>query len=74
MSERRIKMIDFYSQIFKRKSSHLFRNTDKLLEEDISKLKTFIDTVIPLDSSIMTKIKIVPEAETICKRGVEYCV
>lgn len=67
-------MVDFYSQIFKRKSFHLFRNTGKLSEEDINKLKAFIDTVIPLDSSIKTEIKIVPESQTTCKRGAEYCI
>lgn len=67
-------MFDFYAQIFKRKSFHLFKDTGKLSEEDISKLNAFTDTVIPLDSSIRTKIKIVPEAETTCKRGAEYCI
>mgnify|MGYP000894294069 CR=1 FL=1 len=64
----------FYSQIFRRKSFHLFRDTGKLSEEDISKLDMFIDSVTPLDSSIKTKIRIVPESETTCKRGAEYCI
>lgn len=66
--------MDFYSQIFKRKSFHLFRDTGTLTEEDISKLKVFINSVIPLDSSIKTEITIVPESETTCKRGAEYCI
>lgn len=67
-------MFDFYTQIFKRKSFRLFKGTGALSEEDISKLDSFTNTVIPLDSSIRTEIKIVPETETTCKRGAEYCI
>jgi len=66
--------MDFYSQIFKRKSFHIFRNIGKLSEGDISKLNVFVNSVTPLDSSIRTEIRIVPESETTCKRGAEYCI
>jgi len=66
--------MDFYSQIFKRKSFHIFRDIGKLSEDDISKLNIFINSVTPLDSSIRTEIRIVPECETTCKRGAEYCI
>lgn len=66
--------MDFYSQIFKRKSFHIFRNIGKLSEDDISKLNVFVNSVTPLDSSIRTEIRIVPESETTCKRGAEYCI
>ena len=66
--------MDFYSQIFKRKSFHIFRGTETLLEDDINKLNMFINSVTPLDLSIRTEIRIVPEYETTCKRGSEYCI
>lgn len=66
--------MDFYSQIFKRKSFHIFRGTETLLEDDINKLNMFINSVTPLDSSIRTEIRIVPESKTTCKRGAEYCI
>jgi len=34
----------------------------------------FINSVTPLDLSIRTEIRIVPEYETTCKRGSEYCI
>lgn len=66
--------MNFYSQIFRRKSFHLCRDTGKLSEDDISKLDVFINSVNPLYSSIRTNIVIVPESETTCKRGAEYCI
>lgn len=67
-------MIDFYSQIFKRKSFHQFKDTDKLSEEELTKLREFIASVTPLDPSIRTKTIIVPESETTCESGAQYCI
>lgn len=67
-------MIDYYKQIFKRKSFHLFRGTGKLSEDDLNRLSNFIPSVKPLDSRIKAKTVIVPENETTCKRGAEYCI
>lgn len=66
--------MDFYSQIFKRKSFHIFRETEKISDEDIKNLEAFIKTVKPLNPCIKTEIRIVPESATTCRRGAEYCV
>ena len=66
--------MDYYKQIFKRKSFHLFRETEQMTKEDINKLNAFIGSVKPLNPQIKTEICIVPESETTCKRGGEYCI
>lgn len=66
--------MSYYDMIFKRKSFHLFRGKESLSEQELKELDAFIQTVKPLDSSIKTKIKIVPENETSCKRGGDYCI
>lgn len=52
------------------------RQRDKLLPTDveIKGIEEFIKTVKPLDEEIETKICIVPESETTCKRGGQYCI
>lgn len=66
--------MDFYSQIFKRKSFHIFKNTEKITDKDIVGLEVFIQTLKPLNPEIKTEIRIVPESDTTCKRGAEYCI
>ena len=66
--------MDYYKQIFKRKSFHIFKDTDTLTDDEIHKLKEFIKKVKPLNAEIETEICIVPEKETTCKRGGEYCI
>lgn len=66
--------INYYKQIFKRKSFHFFKDTIKISEQELIELKEFISTVKPLDESIKTKIEIVLESETTCKRGGQYCI
>ena len=66
--------MDYYKQIFKRKSFHIFKNTDTLTEGEVQGLKDFIETVKPLNPEIKTEICIVPESETTCKRGGQYCI
>ncbi|MBE5734382.1 MAG: nitroreductase, partial [Clostridiales bacterium] len=61
--------MDYYKQIFKRKSFHIFKNTDTLTESEVQGLKDFIKTTKPLNPEIKTEICIVPESETTCKRG-----
>ncbi len=61
--------MDYYKQIFKRKSFHLFRDTGMITDQDIRELKDFIGTVKPLYVEIKTEVRIVPENETTCKRG-----
>lgn len=66
--------MDNYKQIFKRKSFHIFKDTGMMENSDIEKLEAFIKSVKPLNSEIKTKIYIVPESKTTCKRGGEYCI
>jgi hypothetical protein len=67
---------NLYSNIFKRKSFHLFRNVgfETLTEGQISEIYEKFATFTPLIPNIRTEIKIVPEDETSCKRGAEYCI
>ena len=66
--------MNYYEMLFKRKSFHTFKNTECITENDLAELKRFIDNVKPLDDSIRFSIKIVPESETTCKRGAQYCI
>ncbi|MBQ9940467.1 MAG: nitroreductase [Clostridia bacterium] len=66
--------MDYYNQIFKRKSFHIFKDTDTLTGDEIQELNDFIKTVTPLNSDIKTEICIVPEKDTTCKRGGEFCI
>ena len=66
--------MDYYKQIFKRKSFHIFKNADILTESEVQGLKDFIKMTKPLNSEIKTEICIVPESETTCKRGGQYCI
>ena len=63
-----------YEQIFKRKSFHIFRNTETISEDEIKDLREFISTVNPLDTSIKTQIDVVVEEATTCHRGAQYCI
>jgi predicted AAA+ superfamily ATPase len=56
--------MDYYKQIFKRKSFHIFKDTDTLTSDEIQELKDFIKSVKPLNDEIKTEICIVPEKET----------
>ena len=66
--------MDYYKQIFKRKSFHIFKDTETLTDIELQRLESFIETVIALNSEIKTEICIVPESETTCKRGGQYCI
>ena len=66
--------MDYYKQIFKRKSFHIFKDTESLTDCELDAVKDFIKTVKPLYSDIKTEIQIVPESETTCKRGGQYCI
>ena len=63
-----------YSEIFKRKSFHLFKDTEAISNSELEEILAFVKTITPLDSSIKTEIRIVPESETTCKRGSQYCI
>ena len=53
--------MDYYKQIFKRKSFHFFKDIEVLTETDIKELKNFIETLKPLYTDIKFEISIVPE-------------
>jgi hypothetical protein len=67
-------MTEYYDLIFKRKSFHFFNDPDTITADEMDGLKEFIKNVKPLDGSIKTSVQIVPESETTCKRGAEYCL
>lgn len=66
--------MDYYKQIFKRKSFHIFRGAEHITDDELKSLEAFIETVKPLNETIKTDVFIVAEAETTCKRGGEYCI
>ena len=55
--------MDYYKQISKRKSFHIFKNTDVLTDGEVQGLKDFIKMVKPITPEIKTEIFIVPESE-----------
>lgn len=65
-----------YEMIFKRKSFHLFRNVgdDTISPNCIENIYEMYKTFIPLCTEIKTAIRIVPAAQTTCRRGQEYCI
>lgn len=67
-------MTNYYEQIYKRKSFHFFSGREKTSEEDLKRIKDFIETVAPLYPDIKTEIEIVKENETTCHRGADYCI
>ena len=66
----------FYEMIFKRKSFHLFRNVGKesISDDEIDEIQKTYSELTPLNAEIKTAIRIVPEKQTNCKRGGEYCI
>ena len=66
--------MNYYPQIFKRKSFHFFIGGEPTTEDDLNKINDFIKGVTPLFNDIKTKIVIVPEKETTCHRGADHCI
>ena len=67
-------MIDYYKEIFKRKSFHFFIGGEKTTKEDVEAIDSFIKNVVPLYPDIKTEILVVKESETTCHRGADYCI
>lgn len=63
-----------YQMIFKRKSFHIFKETGTISKEELAQIEDAFLTCKPLIPEIKVEIKIVPAAETTCKRGQEYCI
>ena len=67
--------MDYYSQIFRRKSFHMFRGSSgPLSPEELGRVGTLMTELTPLDPSIRTEIRLVREEQTSSRRGAEYCV
>jgi hypothetical protein len=62
--------------IFKRKSFHVFRNVgnESIGEYELDDIQNAYSEFTPMDPEIKTAIRIVPEKETDCRRGGEYCI
>lgn len=67
---------NFYKEIFKRKSFHLFRNigSDKITSEELKGIESVYDTFEKLYPNIRTAIKIVSAEKVGFKRDAEYCI
>ena len=66
----------FYEMIFRRKSFHVFRNVgnESISKDELNDIQSAYSDFTPLNPGIKTAIRIVPEKQTNCKRGGEYCV
>lgn len=66
----------FYETIFKRKSFHIFRSVGKesISGAELDDIQKAYSEFNPLKPEIKTAIRIVPEKQTSCKRGGEYCI
>ena len=66
----------FYGMIFKRKSFHIFRNvgSESISDDELNDIQNAYSGFIPLNPDIKTAIRMVPEKQTNCRRGGEYCV
>ena len=66
----------FFEMIFKRKSFHTFRNVgnESIGEYELGDIQKAYSEFTPLNPEIKTAIRIIPEKETNCKRGGEYCI
>ena len=66
----------FYEMIFKRKSFHFFRNVgnESISEDERNDIQKVFSEFAPLIPEIKTTIRIVPEKQTNCRRGGEYCI
>ena len=63
-----------YPMIFKRKSFHLFRETDHISQVELEQIAAQYKTFSSLVDDIQTAIRILPANNTTCKRGQEYCI
>ena len=63
-----------YEMIFKRKSFHLFKHTQKLTEGELGDIEEAFAALRPLVPDIRVALKTVPAKMTSCRRGQEYCL
>jgi len=67
---------DFYQNIFKRKSFHLFRSVgDEIISQtELHLIEQTYLSFSPLDKNIQTRIRIIPAEQVHVGRGTEYCI
>lgn len=65
---------NLYPMIFMRKSFHLFKNIGAISQRELSQIENFFRKCKPLIPEIPVEMRIVPAAETTCKRGQEFCI
>ena len=63
-----------YPMLFKRKSFHIFKDTGHIEEGELEQICACFSACQPLIPEIKVEMKIVPAAETTCRRGQEYCI
>lgn len=63
-----------YQMIFKRKSFHIFKDTESISQDESNTILSLFPKLIPLCKNIKTEIVLVPSEQTTCKRGQEYCI
>lgn len=66
--------MNYYETLFKRKSFHFFIGGNSLTQDELSSINGFIKEVKPLYDDIKTEIVVVPEHDTTCHRGADYCI
>lgn len=64
---------EYYDMVFKRKSFRRFNDTLKISNKELYDIEEKIKGLISITDNIKVKYRIVPRAETSCKRG-EYCL
>ena len=63
-----------YYMIFKRKSFHIFKETERITPLELNDIVDKYKTFAPLIDDIKTDIRIVTAEETTCKRGQDFCI
>ena len=67
---------EYYPEIFKRKSFHLFRNcgSDRICDAELEEIRKAFDAFEKLYPEIRTAIRIIPANSVNFKRDAEYCI
>ncbi|NLA70144.1 MAG: nitroreductase, partial [Clostridiales bacterium] len=67
---------NLYDMIFKRKLFHLFRNLNdkEMSASEVDAIEHKFNSLISLKPEIKTEIRVVPAADTSCKRGQQFCI
>lgn len=66
--------MEYYDMIFKRKSFHVYKNTEKLTDGEIDEINAFLKSAKPLYPEIAVDYEIVPTSAIPYKKDAEYCI